>query len=194
MDFQSDQPGSLSVGLTLMVFAAVVIAYALFNYYRRLKLLTSGSPYGYIDHVGPILLAVAVFVGIIVLLIYFYYAAEQNRRSDLTVATIESKPGICIQHNLQGVSLLEYQPSDVLVDTERNLLLIPSLSQINSIPINATINGTIKVHAEISGTDIECVTYAGSRLFAIAEGPKKSRLLEFKWESSQEFLCIGARI
>jgi hypothetical protein len=41
-----------------------LVAYASFTYFRRIKLLSSGKGYGYVDHFGPTILAMGVTLGV----------------------------------------------------------------------------------------------------------------------------------
>lgn len=190
LDFQSDRAGSLAVGFALTCCASVIVCYATFVYYRRVHLLRSASPYGYIDVFGPILLAGSVLIGVVILLIYFYETqGETNAIHDGTSKTttwrptITTKAGTCTQHGLNGISLFEYQPSDVFVDSTKDFLLVPSLARITSIPKSHSGNGTVSVLAEIPGADLEAVTSDGHRVFAVSEDDKNSRVFEFKWNA-----------
>jgi SPX domain protein involved in polyphosphate accumulation/uncharacterized membrane protein YidH (DUF202 family) len=183
LDFEAQNGAKLKAGFAMIVCAALLVCYATFVYFRRLKLLSSGSPYGYIDRVGPVLLACSVLVGVVVLSFYYFYRAGFGDEAVPTQVTLYAKSGECTQHSIQGVSLLEYQPSDVIVDTKRNLLLVPSLSQITGIQMEVNEDNAqpLKILGEVPGADLECLTYVGDRLFAVSEGPQNSRLIEFEW-------------
>ena len=52
---------------SVIAFASLVlVGYASFVYFRRVKLLRSGNAYGYLDHVGPTILAVGVGIGVFI--------------------------------------------------------------------------------------------------------------------------------
>jgi SPX domain protein involved in polyphosphate accumulation/uncharacterized membrane protein YidH (DUF202 family) len=184
LDFEVQNGAKLKAGFAMTLCGALIVCYATFVYFRRLKLLSSGSPYGYIDRVGPLLLACSVLVGVVVLSFYYFYRAGFGDSNIPAQVTLYAKLGECTQRSLQGVSLLEYQPSDVIVDIDRNLLLVPSLSQIAGLPMAGNDDNVepLKVLAEVPGADLECLTYVGDRLFAVSEGPQSSRLIEFQWD------------
>ena len=46
--------------------ALVLVAYSSYSYFRRVQLLQSGTPYGYLDYLGPSILAIGVGVGIFI--------------------------------------------------------------------------------------------------------------------------------
>ena len=52
---------------SVIAFASLVlVGYASFVYFRRVRLLRSGNAYGYLDHVGPTILAVGVGLGVFI--------------------------------------------------------------------------------------------------------------------------------
>jgi drug/metabolite transporter (DMT)-like permease len=68
----ADQYGaSQGIAIGLLTFGGIICCYAVFVYYRRLRLLESRQPFGYHDRHGPVLLATALLVGIVMLLLYF---------------------------------------------------------------------------------------------------------------------------
>lgn len=189
LDLQTTRESSLMIGFALVVCGAIVVCYATFVYFRRLRLLASGSPYGYIDRVGPLILACSVLIGVGVL--SFYYL----ERAGLIVPgimqhAIYSQSEVCTQRSLQGISLLEYQPSDIVVDTARDLLLVPSLSKITGLSYSAP-NEPLKMLADVpGGADLECLTYVGDRLFAVSEGQSGSLLIEFEWDMNDVLVQV----
>jgi hypothetical protein len=149
--------------------------YSVFVYFRRLQLLASGKPYGYVDRVGPLLLGAAVLFGVIVLFLHFIGTTGAESSVAMTASNHE-----CFQHNL-NMSALEFQPSDIIVDRERDLLLIPSVSKITAID-RASPDGA-KVVARLPGADLEAITFAGERVFVVAEDEGSSQLMELEWKS-----------
>ena len=181
-------------GLMLTVLAIVVTIYALVVYFRRLYLLEHGKPYGYKDHIGPAVLAVAVACGIGASL---YAAVYLHKLPAISTAAVIAEPGNCIGHDVTGISLLEYQPSDVVVDEARDMLIIPSQSKLTSVPMN--VNHTpsdLRVLIELAGYDMEAVTYVNGTLFALSEDESSSVLLAFHWNHGnfsdiEDLLLVG---
>jgi uncharacterized membrane protein YidH (DUF202 family) len=179
------------VGLMLCGAGGCVIAYALFAYHRRVTLLTDGKPYGYIDHLGPTFLAVTIIVGVLALTII---VAQGPLEENLPFqATLQQQSGFCAQHSATGLSSLEYEPSDILVDTSRNMLLVPSLATIRAYDLpSATLVRddpvVSKILVEVPGANLEGLTMVEDRVFALSEsvindgGP--SQLIELGWTTS----------
>lgn len=166
-------------GLVLTVLAMVVTLYALVVYCRRLYLLGNGKPYGYVDYIGPAVLAMAVAGGIGASL---YVAVYLHNPPAISTAAVIAEPGNCIRHDFTGISLLEYQPSDVVVDEARDMLIIPSQSKLTSVPINMNHTASdLLVLTELAGADMEAVTYGNGTLFALSEDESSSMLLAFEW-------------
>ena len=176
-----------TTGIILTSLAIVVTLYALVIYFRRLYLLQNAKPYGYSDHAGPVALTMAVACGISVLL-YITISLHDpvlSSTKDSTAVIIEG--GRCMRHNFTGISLLEYQPSDVLVDETRNLLIIPSLSKLTSLPVELGLSETpsdVQILTEFMGFAFEAVTYVDETLYALSEDTVSSTLLAFAWQQT----------
>lgn len=174
-EYRDSQADYATAALVLLCGALVIVTYSSFVYFRRLRLLESGRPYGYVDKIGPMILSTFVIIGVSLLLF-----KKTQTVTELAAANhkkgIRPLSGSCLQSNLSGVSNLEYQPSDVVVDHDRGLLLVPSISDITSIR-----GGQVEVLAVSEGADFEGLTYAGDRIFAVSEGKKESKLIEFEW-------------
>jgi uncharacterized membrane protein YidH (DUF202 family) len=56
--------------------ALCLVFYATFVYFRRIKLLQSGKGYGYVDHVGPVILAAGVGIGVSIVFADILRASE----------------------------------------------------------------------------------------------------------------------
>jgi len=126
------------MGLTLIFTALFVAIYAPDIHFRRLHLLTNGLPYAYADHNGPVILTAAIVMDIIRFLCYaFTVAPNEGEASSWTgsVATADSS-GKFIRYNFTGISLLEYEPSDVLLDGMRQMLVVPSHSKLTGLALN----------------------------------------------------------
>ena len=187
LNFEIGRHDSYRVGFSLVLCATLIVFYAMFVYYRRLRLLRTRSPYGYIDRVGPLLLAGAVLVGIVLLAVFFIQEMKDSASENQELAGIFEEPDWCMQHTIRGVSLLEYEPSDVVVDG--NVLLVPSLDKITGVSLAEVhgLNDTVRVYAELESSkgvpnDLEGLTFAGDRLFALAEEEMESKLIELEWD------------
>lgn len=171
--------------LILMVLAAVISLYALVVYFRRLYLLERALPYGYQDHAGPIILTLSIVAGILTLL---YFSISQRNMSLPKSVTPQAEK--CVQHKFSGVSMLDFQPSDVIVDFERDLFLVPSLTDIKALPRQSeAYQPRLETLATIDRMDVEAMTYGDDgTLYAISEDPESSILLAFRWMPNTETL------
>jgi uncharacterized membrane protein YidH (DUF202 family) len=191
-----DNSSTRLIGFFLIVCGAFVVCYGVFVYFRRIHLMTTGSAYGYVDYLGPILLACCVLGSIGVLSYFIFHTALPP--PEFTQPYLSAVPGLCEQYTFSELSYLEFQPSDVVVDSERNILLIPSLSTIVSVPIGQRTISVPEVLIDIPGADFEALTVVGDRLFAVSEGDKNSRLFELQWDFGrltqvQEYLIPSER-
>lgn len=171
------------MSMTLIFAALFIAAYAFVVYFRRLYLLTNGLPYGYIDHVGPVILTASVLMGIVGLMYYGFTItmspSQAIENTSYTVATADSL-GECTRHIFSGISLLEYQPSDVVLDKTSKILIIPSQSKLTGLPLDYSGEQQIIILGEVPGTDIEAITYAQGMLYAISESKGSSSLMAFE--------------
>lgn len=183
------------ISIGLLCFAATITGYAVFTYYRRLQLLASRQPQGYNERHGPVLLALALLVGIVMLLLYFSDvfapAAAAGSIYERPRPVLRPDNVFCTQHHLQGINLLQYQPSDALPLADRpGVLLVPSLSQITSVSVvkgdnNDSETAMVDVVADLGEADIEALAQWHDRILAVSEGgDKKSTLLEFRWKNA----------
>jgi hypothetical protein len=171
----------------------IVVIYALFVYYRRLKLLESGKSYGYVDRIGPAFLGVSVAIGLILFL--FHSIDLPSYTSNFIV--LQAQTGFCWKHSLDGLSRLQFEPSDVVVDAERKLILVPSSSTITGIAFaGLTETGEFvaidppKDLINIPGADLEAMTYAGDTVYALSEGSVDERgnpptIYALQWDSHE---------
>jgi SPX domain protein involved in polyphosphate accumulation/uncharacterized membrane protein YidH (DUF202 family) len=177
IEYGSAQPNVMPIGYFLIGDSIFIVVYSLFVYYRRVYLLSTGKPFGYIDMVGPLLLAGSVLIGISILLVYFV-------RADSTPAVITEDSSHCYLHTMR-VSRLIYQPSDVVADGKNKRLLVPSGSQITALSTASDQHGSgVKVLAEIRDTDLEAITIVDDRVFVVSEGLEDSELIELRWEGA----------
>jgi hypothetical protein len=167
------------ISFGLLGFAAGTVLYSIFVYNRRVRLLVTGQPYGYIDHFGPILVSLVLFMAIICVIVFI----SKNDNLDAPSASIKADNVLCIQHELTGVSLLEYQPSDILPLHDNERIMVASLETVTL----QGAKGGVETLASISGADLEGLTSAGSFVYALSETSKKTRseLIELEWVADQ---------
>lgn len=179
-------------GIGVCAGAVMIVFYSTFVYFRRLHLLASGSSYGYIDHMGPFILAVSVCTGVVVLLTHFLGEIKFVSSHHQPVFIYE-RPGECYLHSNKGISKLEYQPSDVMIDTKRNTLMVPSLQRIVAHSLDPSLpnrENVVKTLVEIPNSNIEGLTSIGDRVFALSEGPKRIELIELYWNDDDELTVL----
>ena len=167
----------------MMVLAGMITIYALAIYFRRLYLLERALPYGYQDHAGPIVLTTAILLGILTLL---YFSVYQHREALLQMVVPKIEVGKCMQHSFSGVSMLEFQPSDIVVDTARDIFLVPSITDIRSLSKEATNDSVRMLHTlvTVDHEDFEALTFHDDgTLYAVSEDPNNSILLAFRWST-----------
>lgn len=180
--------GKYFMGSAVICFSAVfLVLYSTFTYFRRIRLLTSGKPYGYIDFVGPAIVAVGVTVGVSIVLADFIEASTGSSASkgSSNQEVLREEAGACFRNSIEGMNTLQYQPSDVIVDVGRNALLVASTQEIVSHPMGSIgMGGPPSQLVEIPNSELEGLTSIGDRLFALSEGPQKTELIELAWTSA----------
>lgn len=184
--------------------ALILVGYATFVYFRRIRLLTSGKGYGYVDHVGPVLLAAGVGIGVFIVFVDVIRASEMfnwgfaDRRSLLvdsssysssgvrrlgisSLPTMYEEPGKCFQHSLTGLNSLKYQPKDAIIDEGTNALLVASTQEIVSHPLLQDEGNKPVTLLKIPNTELGGLTSVGDRIFALSGGPERTELIELAW-------------
>jgi len=180
---------NLAISFMLVLFGGIVICYGVFAYHRRLHLLTSGKPYGYIDRIGPLFLASATFIGICVILSYNYVMWRGLVDPSLSSLLLQSTSKQCYRHPL-NVNPMYFQASDLFLDSDRDVLLIPAGSTIFAMDKSpGKLGEGRKTVANVAGSDFEAITYApNGRVFALRENKysdkDSSELIEFEWNNS----------
>ena len=167
-------------GSFMVATALFITAYGLFVYYRRIQLMRTGKPYGYADFMGPGILTFSVLTGIS-LLIYFSMTADPANPG----VTMTESAGSCVRRQLPGLSVMESQPSGVVVDKKRGLALVPSLNQIiavpSGLPTSAMSNSEWEIVGELPGTNLEALEIIDNKLYALSEGIDESEILYLEW-------------
>ena len=186
MENSGQHKHAVTMGFSLMTCAAFVVVYAMFVYFRRLQLLSSGQPYGYVDKNGPLVLAIAVLAGLGGLL-YHFVPITFN-----LPGTVTSNVGIvgrnmvagekCYQHPLGNFNEFFFEPSGVWVDEERQLLLVPSSYEIFGIPMEKNSTRKMELVSDLYyDMDLEAITYFEDKIFALWEGTERSQFVELEW-------------
>ncbi|KAL3934293.1 MAG: hypothetical protein SGBAC_009958 [Bacillariaceae sp.] len=184
LEFENGEGYAKTTAKTLLIFALIIAAYALGLYYLRIWLMKHGRPYGYTSHFGPILLSGSAIAGTWIILSKLYQlevadVAARNRGDTLPEPKfIQPEAGVCFEHDVSSFSPLEFEPSDALVDETRNLLLVPTLSEIYGFPLPEwTTSGQFAIPegakptvvAQLERGDFESATFVENNLFAISE-------------------------
>jgi hypothetical protein len=149
-----------------------LVVYATFVYFRRVQLLSKALRTAMSITLAQLSLRVASGV-LIILLVSF----SRHKRQWINASSTKIN-GLCHQHSNKT-----YQPNDLVIDNDRDMLLVPSLQRIvghstkepNSNVV--TLVGRFPTHADIEGS---LSTLAGDRLFALSEkgGRTHSSLIE----------------
>lgn len=164
-------------GLILIFVATFVTVYALIVYFRRLFLMKNRKTYGYTDHFAPVILTVAVLAGIISILYHgmgdLYYGKGMYE--------VE---GDCTNVAYTGISLLEFQPSDVSIDRERGISYIATNNEIATMKLDSLDNpARVRVAGSVIGGDLEGIVLVDDVIFAVSED---SMLYAFDADSAQD--------
>jgi len=140
-----------------------------------------------VDRVGPLLLGFAVLVGIVVLL-KFFLQSDQFNWGNKNQAGLQEQVGACFRHPIEDFNSLLNQPSDVVVDMERQVLLVPSLSEIRAVPLTGG-DAASTVVANIPGADIEGLAYGSDKnvMYAINELNQndQTELIAMQWDNDR---------
>jgi len=167
---QTSVAGTWMIGMSL--FIAV---YALVIYYRRIYLMQNGKPYGYADFFGPGLLTFAVISGVALILAYSGELQFGN-------VNIMSPSVQCVKRSLNGVPVMEMQPSGALVDEKEGVLLVPSLNHIVAFDGLPTADKNARIVATINGANMEALEHVGKYIYALSEDTdKKSEIIALEW-------------
>jgi len=166
-------------GSSLIACALFIVLYGVFIYYRRLYLMINARPYGYADTFGPAMLGFFM-VTLLLTFVYIYHVTFPHPNAQL-----REMAGMCVKRSLDysssRISAFQFEPSAVVVDSERDLILIASLDEIIALPAglptdNASINAPIRiVHEFKDGTeDLEALEIINGTVYALSEGKKSS--------------------
>eukprot|EP00980_Cylindrotheca_fusiformis_P012181 scaffold2955_cov64-Cylindrotheca_fusiformis.AAC.2 len=192
---ESDTGGATyltNTGIALCIGSIILLFHAIIVYFRRVKLLQTANPDGYVDKFGPVVLTGVVFVGVLVLLVEKTKTTGGVRFDLASTKLLHHEEGTCVLNSNEGVSALLYQPSDVAVDVENDLLLTVSRTHVFGHS-KKDPTAPIRQLIESPGADFEGLTIAEGRIFALSPGNvgKVPILSEFAWEEDGERLWIA---
>ena len=173
---QNGDEGPRVNGLILIFVATFVSIYALAIYFRRLYLMKRSKSYGYTDHFAPIILTIAVLAGIGSIL---YYSMGRDAYNGSGMYEVE---GQCTTIPFTGISLLEFQPSDITIDRDRGVLIIASNKKVIAIKLDDDdVDKSVHVVGGVTNGDLEGVVLVDDLLFVVSED---SKLYAYKWETN----------
>jgi hypothetical protein len=133
--------------------------------------------YGYTDHFAPVILTVAVLAGIISIL----YHGMGDLFYGKGMYEVE---GVCTNVAYTGISLLEFQPSDVSIDRERGISYIATNNEIVTMKLDSFDNpARVRVAGSVIGGDIEGIVLVDDVIFAVSED---SMLYAFDADSAED--------
>ena len=187
MASQSDNQEARIAGTWMLAMALFISVYALATYYRRVYLMRHGKPYGYIDWIGPGILTASIVSGVILLTVYTNQSQEKA-----SVSTMVPEAGKCVRRSLEGPPsssqislLLELQPSGVVVDETRQMILVPTTNKIialkDGLPDEEESKKPVEVVATLPGTDIEALELVEGKIFALSEGKHESEIIALEF-------------
>ena len=171
---QNGDEGPRVNGFILIFVATFVSIYALAIYFRRLYLMKRSKSYGYTDHFAPIILTIAVLAGIGSIL--YYSMGGQAAYNGSGMYEVE---GQCTTVPFTGISLLEFQPSDITIDRDRGVSIIASNNQIIAIKLDDDDDKSVHIVGGVTNGDLEGVVLVDDLLFVVSED---SKLYAYKWE------------
>jgi len=204
--------GSYNGTSSVIAFSSLVlVAYAAFVYFRRVRLLRSGEAFGYLDFVGPTILAAGVGLGVFIVFADAVKGSEflpwgegredDDRRSLVQASSHHARllqfsgpqeiEGRCTRHSIEGINLLEYQPRDILLK-DSNLIVATPQTLVSHVLSDKQTMTASTVLSKVSDMEIQSLTSVGKdRLFALSTGPLKTELMEF--HAADNFAEIKSR-
>ena len=200
--------GNYNATSSVIAFASLVlVGYAAFVYFRRVKLLQSGNAYGYLDHVGPTILAVGVGLGVFIVFadaikgseFLSFFGGEEGKDKDdrrflkaqmhLEVPSLAT-PGqelediFGLQERDGTCSRYSINGINLLEYQPRDIILNQSGGDLIVATPQALVSHPFAEKdssflSAIPDAEIQSLTSVGDRLFALSVGPSKTELLEF---------------
>ncbi|KAL3918810.1 MAG: hypothetical protein SGILL_004061 [Bacillariaceae sp.] len=202
--------GSYNGTSSVIAFSSLIlVTYASFVYFRRVKLLRSGDAYGYLDFVGPTILALGVGLGVFIVFAdaikgseFLPWGGSESdnkygssgghrralRQTPETAQVVESimhlqeVKGQCSKYNIDGINMLEYQPRDIAMSARNDLIVAtPQALVSHSLHVEAA-HSTIL--SEVADIEITSLAMISDRLFALSTGPAAAEIVEFHSDNS----------
>ena len=187
-----------TLGAVLNACALVVAAYSIFVYFRRINLIKQGSAFGYADYIGPTILICAVFLGVVTLFVLALRIRRMTPYSESlrseAVGIHDDSNGKCKQHPLLGVSRLEFQPSSLVSDSSRDILMVASHDEIWATSKSSPNNEAFTV-AKIPYAKSAALTMVHKTLFAVSQVSTRldsskngDELIAMQWGANDELV------
>jgi SPX domain protein involved in polyphosphate accumulation/uncharacterized membrane protein YidH (DUF202 family) len=185
----------------IIICSMFPVVYGTYVYYRRLYLMINAKPYGYSDAFGPGIFAIFMFV-----LLVLFIVINQEGFVEVGSVMVESA-GFCVMRKLNlgassGISALQFEPSDVIVDVERNIILVASLDEIIALPAGLpTDQASTEAPIELlykfpdDSEDLEGLAIVDGRLYALSENKKdpnsgleESEIIALDWTANNTLI------
>ena len=183
--------GSYNGTSSIIAFSALIlVGYSAFIYFRRVHLLMSGTAYGYLDIVGPAILAAGVGLGVFIVFSDAVKGSDiipqrkdkdydDDRRRLMMESHVPSfsqqDAGKCFRRSTQGLNLLEFLPRDVSLSGELQDLLVATPQ---TLVLHSRHNDN-KILTQVQDSDIQSVVTVGEKIFALSTGPSRTELIQF---------------
>ena len=197
--------GSYNGTSSVIAFSSLVlVTYASFVYFRRVKLLRSGDAYGYLDFAGPTILALGVGLGVFIVFCdaikgseFLPWGSESehskygstggNRRvlqqKPETMQVVENgmrlkeMEGQCSKFNIEGINMLQYQPKDIVMNASNDLMVAsPEALISHTLHDESALSSVL---SKVADVEISSISMVGDRLFALSTGPSTTEIVEF---------------
>lgn len=199
LEFGSKHDHALLTSNVLAAFALLIALYSCILYYHRIALLRQGRPHGYVTHFGPILMTAAVVSGCIITL---YIKTDKTTAmlmgNRAGAGMLIESPNECMRHDLGRLfSPLNFKPSDLILDEPRNLLIVPSFSEIVAfdaaigtiLATGPSLRGGAKpyVAGHVPGAIVEGLVKVGDSLYATSsnnDDKEVSMIYKLDWTTT----------
>ena len=80
LEFEDGKGFTVVVGTVMLAFALANTLYTVFQYYWRIRLVSQGRLYGYVSHMGQMILASATLVSTSLILYHMYQMEHQLQK------------------------------------------------------------------------------------------------------------------
>lgn len=187
MDFGT--VGADKTASALSALCVIIVIYALFVYYRRINLMENSDPSHFAEYLGPAILSIAIMAGIIATMFQYFGSHGAVNAVPQYQQALRIEADQCVMLGLGDRSTFDYQPSDILADTEMGVLIISSNEGITSISMDVK-NPEVKTLFEMP--DIGTVTINENYIFAMSNTEKISEIYALeRIEGEDDLKMIG---